>query len=562
MTAKINPITELKADGHRITSNPHKYYDDYGPPAKGKRPFGDRRHIDGNGNHVDSYCGGDHNAYDTSKGHRAPIHAFARMTVLNGTGWNTFGWTFVGGFVDADGKHRQVIYGHLYDNPLKRLKIGQKLNKGDVVGYQGASNNLGISMASHLHIQFQNYGALAAKPFTCNGIDPLKIDVSKTWPDMESYNADNGSDAMIIDVSHHQPVNSINYATLSKHVNHVIIRTMDADMIDNAYKQHHQNFRKHGVPTAAYAFFRAQNNTHVKNEAKMFWDRTKDLDPTFWWIDVETSPHSNMRSAVNLYIDELRKLGAKKVGLYIAHHLYKQLNLDTSKADAVWIPHYGSGSSKPDSKPSFPADIHQYTEHGRLPGYNSNLDLNRIISNKELEFFTDGKKSKKKPSAPSKPKQSKPKSNKITGSTYTVKSGDTLSGIATRAGTTTKKLQNLNGISNPDLIKVGQKLKLKGSATSTYTVKSGDTLSGIASRFNTSTKALQNLNGISNPNKIYAGQKLKVSGAASTQYHTVKSGDTVSHLAQRYGSSQRNIVSWNNLRSADQIYVGQRLRVK
>lgn len=222
--------------------------------------------------------------------------------------------------------------------------------------------------------------------FVRTGIDVLSIDIN-----IAATPASKGmSDAMIIDVSHHQPPESINYKKLSKCVDHVIIRTMDADMIDKAYKEHHVNFRKHGVPTAAYVLFRAQNNTHVKNEAKMFWDRTKDLEPTFWWIDVETSPHPNMREAVNLYINELRRHGAKKVGLYIAHHLYKQLNLDTSKADAVWIPHYGSGSATADSKPSFPADIHQYTEHGRLPGYNSNLDLNRIISDKKLEYFTDG----------------------------------------------------------------------------------------------------------------------------------------------------------------------------
>ena len=342
---------------------------------------------------------------------------------------------------------------------------------------------------------------------------------------------------MIIDVSHHQPVNSINYATLSKHVDQVIIRTMDADMLDRAYKQHHENFRKHGVPTAAYAFFRAQNNTHVKNEAKMFWDRTKDLDPTMWWIDVETSPHSNMRAAVNLYIDELRKYGAKKVGLYIAHHLYKQLNLDTSKADAVWVPHYVSGSTSPDSTPAYPADIHQYTEHGRLPGYNSNLDLNRIISNKKLEFFTDGKKSKKKPSEPSKPAKTKPKkkkpaSNKITGSTYKVKSGDTLSVIAQRSGVSMTTLKKINGISNPDLIRTGDTIRLKGSAGKTYTVKSGDILSIIAKNYGVSTRALQNANGIKNPDKIYPGQTLTIPGSGSSaQYHTVRSGDNVSTLA-------------------------------
>lgn len=565
LTKKTTPIKYLQDKGLRITSDPSKYYNSYNP-NRGKKPWG-KRDLMEYGINADSYCGGYHRAYDMSLKHGAGLRSVADALVAPGTGWNTFGWTLVLTFFDATGKQYQVIYGHLNRNPLGYLKLGQTVKQGDIVAYQGRSNNIGVNnMASHLHIQFQNFGALSAKPFTCNGIDPLNIDVSKTHPTRSPVVSD--SNAMIIDVSHHQPSKSINYKELSKHVDHVIIRTMDADMIDRAYQTHHTEFRKYGVPTAAYAFFRAQNNTHVRNEAKMFWDRTKDLNPTFWWIDVETSPHSNMRAAVTMYINELRKHGAKKVGLYIAHHLYKQLNLDTSKADAVWIPHYGTGSSKPDSTPAFPADIHQYTEHGRLPGYNSNLDLNRIISNKKLEFFTDGKKSKKKPStlAPSKPKkETKPKSNKITGSTYTVKSGDNLSTIASRAGTTTEKLQNLNNIPDPNTIFPGQKLKLKGSATSTYTVKSGDTLSGIASMYNTKTRTLQSLNDIPNPNRIYVGQKITLPGSAkksTKQYHTVKSGDTVSYLAQRYGSSQSQIVRWNNLRNANEIYINDSLRVK
>lgn len=123
-------------------------------------------------------------------------------------------------------------------------------------------------------------------------------------------------------------------------------------------------------------------------------------------------------------------------------------------------------------------------------------------------------------SAPPQP-QKKPSTSKVKGSTYTVKAGDTLSAIAVRANTTVKHLQSINGISNPHLIKVGKKLKLKGASSSgssntgTYTVKPGDNLSTIAKRHGMTTKALQNLNGIKNPDLIYPGQKLKVSGSAS-----------------------------------------------
>ena len=368
--------------------------------------------------------------------------------------------------------------------------------------------------------------------------------------------------AIIVDISEYQPPSKINYDTFVKQVDHVIVRTMDADYEDKVHKTHHKELQARGIPTAAYAFFRARNSTHVKNEAKMFYDRNKGNNITMYWIDVEVVTASNIRALVTQYIDELRKLGAKKVGLYIAHHLYKELNLDVSKADAVWIPHYGSGSATADSTPAFPCDIHQYTEYGRLPGYSGNLDLNRILSDKPLEFFTDGKASKKKSSNPKKSTGNKSTS----ATTYKVQSGDTLSGIAQKFGTTTKTLQNLNGISNPNHIEVGQLLYVKGAAkTSTYTVKSGDTLSGIAAAYGTTTQALQNLNGITNANLIYAGQKLIVTGTAkksATKYHTVKSGDTVSGLAIKYGSTQKQIVNWNNLRNPNEIYINQKLRVR
>ncbi|MEC2105492.1 LysM peptidoglycan-binding domain-containing protein, partial [Bacillus licheniformis] len=99
---------------------------------------------------------------------------------------------------------------------------------------------------------------------------------------------------------------------------------------------------------------------------------------------------------------------------------------------------------------------------------------------------------------------------------YTVKKGDALSVIAKKYNTTVKALQSLNNIKDPNKIYVGQKLKISSSASTAlnkkqyYTIKSGDTLSGISKRFNTSIKTLQNWNGIKNANKIYAGQKIRV----------------------------------------------------
>ena len=92
---------------------------------------------------------------------------------------------------------------------------------------------------------------------------------------------------------------------------------------------------------------------------------------------------------------------------------------------------------------------------------------------------------------------------------YTVKPGDTLSGIANKYGSNINNIATVQPIKNKDKISVGQTLYIPITSR-TYTVKSGDTLSGIASKFGTTTKILQTKNGISNPDKIYAGQVLKV----------------------------------------------------
>lgn len=185
------------------------------------------------------------------------------------------------------------------------------------------------------------------------------------------------------------------------------------------------------------------------------------------------------------------------------------------------------------------------------------------------------------------------KSN-TTAKTYTVKSGDTLSGIASQFNTTYTKLAQINQLNNPNQIYVGQVLQLQagnssnGNSTTTkqnhpvtsqqntsqpttYTVQSGDSLSMIASRFNTSYEQLAQLNNISNPNRIYVGQRLQIKGStgatttttvkttSSQTSYTVKSGDSLSTIAAQYGLNWRTLASKNNLQSPYTIYVGQQL---
>lgn len=107
--------------------------------------------------------------------------------------------------------------------------------------------------------------------------------------------------------------------------------------------------------------------------------------------------------------------------------------------------------------------------------------------------------------------------------------------------------------------------------SNTYTVKSGDTLSQIAARFNTTTSALASTNHISNPNLIEVGQQLRINYSASTQKTTshysttnhgnyvVQSGDSLSKIAAYHGLNWRSIAAKNNIQSPYTIFVGQRL---
>ena len=126
------------------------------------------------------------------------------------------------------------------------------------------------------------------------------------------------------------------------------------------------------------------------------------------------------------------------------------------------------------------------------------------------------------------------------GGTHVVRSGETLNSIAAQHGVSASALARANGISNPNLIRVGQRLVIPsgGKATAgaapkptakTYVVRQGDTLNAIARRLGVSASALAAANGISNPNRIVAGMVLRVPGAGGAgagSPTTAKAGGT------------------------------------
>lgn len=93
-----------------------------------------------------------------------------------------------------------------------------------------------------------------------------------------------------------------------------------------------------------------------------------------------------------------------------------------------------------------------------------------------------------------------------------------------------------------------------------YTVRSGDNLSLIAAKYGTSVAKLASLNGIKNPNHIYVGQRLKVTGGANmARYRIVQSGDTLSRISYLTGYSISYLAQKNGIANKNAIYPGQRI---
>ena len=319
-----------------------------------------------------------------------------------------------------------------------------------------------------------------------------------------------------IDISHHQ--RGIDLAAIA--TDFVIIKATEGNgYTDEICDTFYQKAKSLGKKLGVYHFARPDLGNTAEAEADWFIKETLGYHKeAILVLDWESGDLTNV-SWAKAWLDRVySKTGVKPI-IYMSASVMSSADWSSVvNADyGLWVANYGTndGTAQDNVFNKYPLKywsfyaLWQYTSTGKLNGYNGNLDLNYFSGDTTAwDKYAGGSPS-------SNPIQSKPVEKPNTSETvYTVVSGDTLSGIASKYGTTYQRLAEYNNIDDPNKIYPGQQIRIPGSSQSSnpiyYTVVTGDNLTKIANRYGTTVNQLVAWNNIANPNLIYPGQKLRV----------------------------------------------------
>lgn len=419
---------------------------------------------------------------------------------------------------------------------------------------------------------------------------------------------------------------NINIDKLSSQVDFFIFRAYAGSSKDDTVDRNVKLAISNNKPYGLYIYSYALNVTQAEEEAERMVKlaNTYSVKPNFLVIDMEDADGYKSRhgmpsnsTLVNICKKECEVFenGGYQSMVYASSSWFKGKLSGLSgyeKWEAHW-PTYSNGQQKgnatsPSGESADNCAIWQFTSMGTLDGYNGRLDMNYAYKDFVVKGGTVNPNPNPKPSKSNEEIAEEVMaglwgngedrkraleaagydydtiqsivnsyynddgtSSKVTN--YTVKLGDTLSGIGSKLGVNWKDIANLNNISSPYIIYVGQVLKIPGTSSgssssgssTTYTVKSGDTLSGIGAKLGVDWKQIASANNISSPYTIYPGQVLKIPGkgsspSQSSRTYTVKSGDTLSEIGEKLGVNWKTIAEKNGISSPYIIYPGQILK--
>ena len=208
--------------------------------------------------------------------------------------------------------------------------------------------------------------------------------------------------------------------------------------------------------------------------------------------------------------------------VYVQASALSQVAGARSEGSGLWVAQYASNlpsgyQASPWKLGAYGEAMRQYSSKGLLAGYGGYLDLNFFRGDREQwrKYANPTGAPVQAPAPVVRPVPAPaPRPQPCYNRCVTVRRGDSLSSIAARYGGSWREWHGYRS-GNPNRIYPGERV-CRGSytpsrnATATHTVRAGETLSGIAARYGTSWQRLQNLNGIRNPNLIFPGQTLRI----------------------------------------------------
>lgn len=192
----------------------------------------------------------------------------------------------------------------------------------------------------------------------------------------------------IIDISKWQ--GNIDFAALKPNVALVIARASCGSDKDIKIDEYAKAMINNNIPFGVYCYSYAGTEAKAKDEAQKIVSYASGYNPLFYVMDAEESKLTN--ATIKAFVKELRNLGIKKVGCYVAHNHYKDYDYDSIRSlfDFTWIPRYGKndGTIKGSTKPDYLCDLWQYTSTGKIAGINGKVDMNVITGDgHDLNWF-------------------------------------------------------------------------------------------------------------------------------------------------------------------------------
>ena len=384
-----------------------------------------------------------------------------------------------------------------------------------------------------------------------------------------------------IDVSKHQGV--IDWNLVKNNINFAILRIgygMYNSQKDKQFERNYSECKRLGIPVGVYHYSYAKNVDQAKKEANLVlsWLKDKELQlPVYLDIEDNSQIGLGKETLTNMCIafcDTIENAGFW-AGIYANKYWFNSLlNKDLLESKyTIWVAQYYNQCTY-----SGKYDIWQYTSSGNINGINGNVDMNHMYRDLISEI---GNKTLNNVNIDVEETEDIVQEQPATNNELNYKKFVSTNNIIYTNASDAKNKKNAKTLSSAYQNKELRIIKVYENAVlaegnlgffnlddirivdnaqaieTTHKVVAGDTLNKLAEKYNTTVDKIVALNNIADENKIYVGQILKINSnvSNSSTVYVVKAGDTLSEIAKKYNTTVSNLISKNNIKNQNLIYV-------